>query len=122
MSWWVSITDPETDQYMVVEPFSEGGTYVMGGSSDADLNITYNYSPHYYRVLDLEDGLRGLDGKDAAFALPILQKGVKALGTNDSDDYWESTEGNARRALLTLVEWCKQAVDAGKGHAKMRVS
>jgi hypothetical protein len=122
MSWWVSITDPETDQYMVVEPFTEGGTYVLGGSYDADLNITYNYSSHYYRVLGLEDGLRGLDGKDVAFALPILEKGVEALEEDYADDYWEPTEGNARRALVTLVQWCKQAVDAGKDPALLRVS
>ena len=122
MSWWVSITDPETDQYMVVEPFSEGGTYVLGGSSDADLNITYNYSAHYYRVLGLEDGLRGLDRAEAVSALPILRDGIKKLGTDESEDYWEATEGNARRALVVLADWCQQAVDAGKGHAKMRVS
>ena len=122
MSWWVSITDPETDQYMVVKPFSEGGTYDMGGSSDADLNITYNYSPHYYRVLDLEDGLRGLNGKDAAFALPVLRKGIESLEEDVADDYWAPTEGNARRALVTLAEWCQQAVNAEKGHALLRVS
>ncbi len=122
MSWWASITDPETGHHLIVEPFEDGGTYVLGGSSEADLNITYNYSGHYYRVLDIGGGLRGLNDVTVKDALPVLERGIEQLGTEESDDYWESTEGNARRALVTLAGWCKSAISQGKDSATMRIS
>lgn len=123
MSWWVSVNDPETGEPISVESFEEGGTQVMGGSTEADLNITYNYSPHYYRVLTgSNDGLRGLDGWTAARALPVLVAGVAELSEDIDDDYWAATEGNARRALDILRGWCEQAVAQGKSTAYLRVS
>ena len=63
----------------IVESFTEGGTYILGGSNEADLNVTYNYSKRYYRVLGLGDGFRGLDGMKDEEALPILERGIAAL-------------------------------------------
>ncbi len=134
MSWDVTITKPdpatcdhcggsgEIREYLEVEYFTEGGTYPLGGSTDADLNITYNYSPHYYRVLPNGEGLRGLNGLTVEEALPQLSEGVKALGTDEHPDYWKATEGNARRALVTLEKWCQLAIDSGIATARIEVS
>lgn len=120
MSWWISVND--TDGHpIIVEPFEAGGTYVMGGSSEADLNVTYNYSPHYYRVLGLEDGFRSLNGMKAEDAIPILTKGIEALNDETDPDYWEPTEGNAKVALVIVKNWCEQSLKEERP-ATIRVS
>ncbi len=81
------------------------GTYVVGGTPDAWLNITYNYSGHFQKVLG-DSGIRsvyGMAGRDAAL---ILLDAAEKLGRNVSKDYWEATEGNARKALLDLARLC----------------
>ena len=110
MSWWVSICDVK-GKYFQVERFSDGGTLVLGGSSEASLNITYNYAKHYYRAFDeLPEGLRSLDGMDVIEALPHLAKACKTLPDSPEDDYWKGSEGNAGHALHILKQWCKQAI------------
>jgi len=122
MSWWVSITDPTTGVYMIVDSFTEGGTYAIGGSSEADLNVTYNYSGHFHQVLGLRDGLRSFDGMKVEDALPILKRAIPQLDTDVSNDYWEPTEGNARKVLEILEGWCGEAVVRGIGEAVLRVA
>jgi len=109
MSWRISVNGLDGHP-ISVEPFEQGGTYTLGGSSDADLNVTYNYSKYYYRVLDLEDGLRGLNGMKAEDAIPILAKGIEALSDEADPDYWEPTEGNAKAALIIVKNWCEQSL------------
>lgn len=108
MSWWISVNDVDGDP-ILVEPFEEGGTYVMGGSSTADLNVTYNYSGYYYRVLG-GAGFKGLDGMKTEDAIPILEKGIAALGDDTDPDYWQPTEGNAKAVLVTVKRWCEQSL------------
>ena len=95
-----------------VKKFEEGGTYVMGGSEEADLNITYNYCWFYYRYLDKKEGIRWLYGKKAKDCIERLEKAVKELGTIIFKDYWAPTPGNAGYALSILLEWAKQNPDA----------
>ncbi len=76
-----------------------GGTYAVGGSTEAWLNVTYNYANRF--------DFRGLGGREVAKTIPELEAAVKRLGTERSADYWENTEGNAGAAcanLLTLAE------------------
>ena len=80
----------------------------MGGSNEADLNITYNYSRFYYQHLDKTNGLRALDGQMAKDWVDRLEAAVKVLGTAHSNDYWEATEGNAGHALSILLRWAKE--------------
>ena len=91
-----------------VERFEDGGTYVLGGSDDASFNITYNYSPHYYKHLDPDNGLRAMDGQRAGDWEERLQGAVEILGTERHSDYWEPSEGNAGAALARLLEWARQ--------------
>ena len=80
-----------------------GGTYEMGGSYQAWLNITYNYSQFYYQIWPegLIDKFNGMNSKDA---IAYLLGAIKILGTKTTQDYWEATPGNAGKALQDLVK------------------
>ena len=111
MSWWVHLNCPCCKQPLSVENHSEGGTYAVGGTKSADLNITYNYSPHFYAALNIPGELRFdeyLTGKTGAEMMPELEKAVAQLGTKTSGDYWEDAPGNAGHALAILLIWAKQ--------------
>jgi len=79
-----------------------GGTYCIGGTNHARLNITYNYAPHFRRVIDENKGIRALYGKTGAESLTILDGAIAALKNDTHEDYWEPTEGNAKAALMQL--------------------
>ena len=105
MSYSVSL---EKDGKSVEVPcHEEGGVFVWGGITKADLNITYNYSGHWVDTLPTtpEKGLRWLDGMQAIDAIPYLEKAVKKLGTKKDKNYWKPTPGNAGYALNILLTW-----------------
>ncbi len=106
MSYDVSLHCPCCTQVVRVEPHTEGGTYELGGSDRAALNVTYNYAPHFRRWIDPE-GLCWLDGKTAEFTLTRLLNAVQDLKGERGEDYWAPTEGNARHALSILVGWAR---------------
>ena len=107
MSWWVYLKN-KRGKLVEVERFVEGGTYALGGETEASLNITYNYSSLYRKYLHQEQGLRYLDGRQGFEVIPVLAQAVKALGVERSRDYWEVTEGNAGYALSILLKWAKK--------------
>ncbi len=92
---------------ITVPAHTEGGTYVLGGSGRADLNVTYNYGKFFYDVIDSELGIRWLYGKTGAETSERLADAVAILGTEQDDDYWASTPGNAGHALNVLLEWAR---------------
>jgi hypothetical protein len=104
MSYWISLRDKE-DHIPDVDRFDEGGTHQVGGSTEADLNVTYNYAGKFY--------FRGLHGRAAKDTIPEMEEAVKRLevGPDDSDDYWQPTDGNVCRAVRTLLMWAKQYPD-----------
>lgn len=109
MSWWISLKDNENDELpSTVERFCEGGTYVLGGSTEAELNVTYNYSKYYEYAIDKELSLRFLHGKKAKDVMHCLGRAIAKLGNKTDDNYWKSTPGNAGHALSILLVWCKQ--------------
>lgn len=112
MSYDVYLNDPVTEQVIRFDTPHEmrGGTYQMGGSNEAWLNITYNYGTHYYRVMG-EQGIRAIYGKTGAEAAPILEAAIVKLGDDTDADYWKPTEGNAKRALLQLLAFAKMRPD-----------
>ena len=120
MSWWVSIEDEE-ERCMEVPLFCEGGTYAIGGDTVASLNVTYNYGVHYWRVLGTKEGLKSLDGLRPEEALEYLERGVEALGDEVDGDYWKASEGNAKRPLVILAEWCRLALKTERLDLRMRV-
>lgn len=107
MSWDVWLEDAGE-----VELFEDGGTLPLGGTTQPDLNIMYNYSPHYYAYLDGDKGIRVMDKQRAGDWIERLASAVDALGTERHADYWEPSEGNAGAALARLLEWAKQYPDA----------
>ena len=87
-----------------------GGKYAMGGTTEAWLNVTYNYAKDYYRVMG-KDGIRSIYGMTGAESIPVLTQAIEHLDDDVADDYWEPTEGNAKRALLQLLALAKMRPD-----------
>ena len=88
----------------------KGGTYQLGGCPEASLNITYNYGNHYRTVIG-EEGVRTIYGMTGANSILVLQAAADRLGDDCSEDYWEPTEGNAKKALLQLIALAKLRPD-----------
>lgn len=107
MSYDIHLLD-EDGRSIAVENHEEGGTYVLGGTPTADLNVTYNYSRFYYEHLDSEKGIRWLYGKKASETVERLEKAVAVLGVQQHSDYWRKTSGNAGYALAILLRWARQ--------------
>lgn len=95
-----------------VDRREDGGTYALGGSDEACLNITYNYSKFFKATIDDKLGIRWLYGKTGKETEEVLAEAVASLGTKQSKDYWEATPGNAGYALSILLLWAKQHPDA----------
>jgi hypothetical protein len=93
-----------------VEHFTDGGTYPIGGTDRAELNVTYNYGEHIWKYLD--GGLRAIHGKRAGDFIETLERAVAELGTERDHDYWAATPGNAGHALNIMLAWSKQYPDA----------
>lgn len=99
-----------------VKSHQEGGNIVMGGSSEASINITWNYAFFFYNFLDKRKGIRWLYGKSGKETIARLEKAVKSLTGWMGDgiyekDYWAPTFGNAKHALEVLLGWAKQHPD-----------
>jgi len=97
------------------EPFTDGGTYCLGGTDECSLNVTYNYSKLYVDVFPNEGLTNGriswLYGKTGGETIDVLQAGVDLLGVVRDDDYWQATAGNAGAALLRLLSFAEAHPD-----------
>jgi hypothetical protein len=104
MSYDISVIHPDTKEVLCFEEPHQikGGTYAMGGTTEAWLSITWNYATHFYRTMG-EKGIRILYGLTGKQAIPILESAIAQLGDDIDDDYWKPTEGNAKRALEGLL-------------------
>lgn len=113
MSYDVCLREPVGGQVVQFdEPhYLSGGTYALNGTTEAWLNITYNYGSILRRVLG-EKGIRGLYGRTAEETIPQLRDAIGQLAPDYSDDYWEPTEGNVKRALLNLLALAERRPDA----------
>jgi len=112
MSYDIELVDPVAGKVIELDEkhHMRGGTYAMGGTRELHLNITWNYSNHYYRIFG-EKGIRTIYGMTGADAIPLLQAAADKLGDDVSEDYWKATEGNAKRALLQLIAMAKMRPD-----------
>lgn len=122
MSYDIDLIDPVTGETLELAAphHMRGGTYAVGGTTQAHLNVTYNYYPQFSRVFDeLAEprqkapkwmqtagkpvrGVRTIYGLTGAESLPVLDKAIAALGDDVDPDYWKPTDGNAKRALVQL--------------------
>ena len=87
-----------------------GGNMALGGTTEAWLHVTYNYSKHFEQVLG-KDGVCTIYGKTGAETIPLLQQAIAALGADVSNDYWAATEGNAKKALAGLLAFAQMRPD-----------
>jgi hypothetical protein len=112
MSYGIYLNDPVTGTPLEFDAPHQmkGGTYAIGGTTQAYLNITYNYSKYYYATLGVK-GIRRIYGLTGAESIPILTEAANKLGDDVSADYWEPTEGNAKRAILQLIALAKMRPD-----------
>ena len=109
MSFDVRLKDKEGET-VKVDAHEEGGTYALGGTPKAELNVTYNYSKVLNEVWG--EGTGFLDGKKAGRVTKLLRDTVTVLGTEQDEDYWKATEGNVGYALSVLLKWAEQYPDA----------
>lgn len=110
MSWNVFLVDEERKIYEV-KPHVQGGTQEVPISTQAWLNITYNYSDYYStptKAFPNDEGLKWLHGKKASDTIEYLTYIVPVLGTLRDKDYWKCTAGNAGFALSILLEFARQ--------------
>ena len=113
MSYDIALSDPDTGETIKLDRKHQwkGGTYCMGGSELAELNITYNYSEILERVLG-EAGIRALYGKTGSQSLEMLTAALKKLAEEPPDnDYWKATDGNVRMALIAVLDLATMCPD-----------
>lgn len=111
MSYTCYLTDPVTGEMLQAESPHQirGGTYAMGGTTYLELNVTYNYGGIIRKVL--KGGIPGLHGKTAARTIYPLKDAISKLGDDVDPDYWQATEGNAKRALCGLLALAEMRPD-----------
>lgn len=104
MSYDIEIIDPNTRERIEFdEPLDiRGGTYQLGGTTTAWLNITYNYSPFFCDIFG-ENGIRTIYGMNVRESMPLLLDAMLNLKGNPAECYWDATEGNARAAIMELM-------------------
>lgn len=112
MSYDISLRHPVTKEVLALDTPHQikGGTYAVGGTQEAWLNITYNYAEHFYNVLG-EKGIRTIYGMTGAESIPVIKAAMEKLGDDVDDDYWEPTEGNAKAALAGLLALAQMRPD-----------
>jgi hypothetical protein len=110
MSYDIYLVDPITSEILDVgfTHHLTGGTYCVGGTSAATLNITYNYADILHRVLPKFEstgysGIRSIYGLTGAESILLLNQAISQLASDVSTDYWQATEGNVKSALLKVL-------------------
>lgn len=134
MSYDITLNDPVTKEPIQLDtPHQmQGGTYAVGGTTEAWLNITWNYADWYYRAgvfapaREESKGIRTIYGMTGAESIPVLQKAIKTLEslTEDISDekrqqceaqgatgYWMPTRINAIRPLHQLLALAQMRPD-----------
>lgn len=109
----IDLTLMQDGKAVQVEPFQYGSVYALGGTSEADIAITYNYSRVYNEIVpDWPGMIRFFNGKRAGDMIPTMRMIVERLGTERDPDYWAPTPGNAGYVMNMLLGWAEQYPDA----------
>lgn len=134
MSYDIELKDPVTQKTIELDtPHQmQGGTYAIGGTTEAWLNITWNYNDWYYHAgvfaptREASKGIRTIYGMTGAQSIPILQKAIKALESMKEDigderrrkceeqgatGYWMPTRANAIKPLYQLLALAQMRPD-----------
>lgn len=103
MSYWIYLKDENGDT-CEVDNHEEGGIYALGGTTKAELNVTYNYADKFK--------FRELHHKKASDSITQLVAAVLSYGTERDPDYWKSTPGNVGHVCWILMKWAMAHPDA----------
>lgn len=134
MSYDITLNDPVTKEPIQLDaPHQmQGGTYAVGGTTEAWLNITWNYNDWYYHAgvfastREVSKGIRTIYGMTGAESIPVLKKAIKVLESMKEDisderrrkceeqgatGYWMPTRINAIRPLYQLLALAQMRPD-----------
>jgi len=134
MSYDIYLRDPVTNETVELDAPHQikGGTYAINGTSEAWLNITYNYADWYYKdgVFpnggEDHSGIRSIYGLSGAESIPILKHAIDTLegmAEDISDEerlecerhgatgYWLPTRKNAIKPLYGLLAFAQLRPD-----------
>ena len=90
MSYDIHLKDPVTGETATVpghlmiggtykaDYHPETGTFTPALNTEADLNITYNYSSYYYETYE-ENGIRTIYGMSGIDSIPVLEKMILCI-------------------------------------------
>lgn len=113
MGWICTLIDPQSHETMEIDGFTNprGGKYAPL-SCDAELYVTYNYGVHFRKLNGNKSLPEWLGNLTGAQSCPILCDAITRLGKDvDKNDYYNATEGNARRALKGLLSLALECPD-----------
>lgn len=112
MSYDISLLEPVSKKVIQFNAPHQikGGTYQFGGSTEAWLNITYNYSEIFYKHFG-KNGIRTIYGMTGAETISLLKNVISKLKDDEVEDYWEPTEGNAKKSLYGLLAFAQLRPD-----------
>lgn len=134
MSYDITLNEPVSKKPIEFESkhLVFGGTYAVGGTSEAWLNITYNYADWYYmdgvfpEIEGDNRGIRTIYGMTGAESIPILKNAIAVLENCDEEiseeerkkceehgvtGYWMPTRENAIRPLYGLLAFAQLRPD-----------
>jgi hypothetical protein len=111
MSYDVYFCDPVSREVIELEDvhFMRGGTFAIGGTKELQLNITFNYEGNYAKH---NFSIPFLHEKTALDVIPEIERVISLLGDDVSENYWDATDGNAKKALIALLTMAKMRPDA----------
>lgn len=132
MSYDISLVDPVSKETLLLDTPHQikGGTYAVGGTNEATLNITYNYV-RWYRMEGVfpkreQGGIRSIYGMTGAESITVLKQAIAALENSDQEltaeeqaeyerqgvtGYWIPTKANAIRPLYGLLAFAQMRPD-----------
>lgn len=136
MSYDIHLEDPVTKETILLESkhFMTGGMFALGGTQEAWLNVTYNYSGWYYRDgvfpkearAEKSKGIRTIYGMTGAESIPVLKAAISVLESMKGDisdeerakckeegatGYWMPTRENAIKPLYQLLAFSQMRPD-----------
>lgn len=127
MSYDIELKDPVSGEIIQFDfPHQmRGGNYVVGGTTEARMNITYNYSRWYYKAFG-DKGIRTIYEMTGTDSIPVLENAITFLKNLQEDlteeeieeyknhserGYWMPARENAIKPLYQLLAMAKMRSD-----------
>lgn len=129
MSYFVALVDPVSRESLCFESvhYMRGANYVIGGSDQAELSITYNYGRWYRKDYAFgKNGIRSINGLSGAESISVLKNAIAGLEESKEElpeeevnqcleqgvsGYWMPTRENAIRPLYQLLAMAQMRPD-----------